>query len=79
MSDQYYKDTKEALDKFENEFGNIAPHLSVEIQNLWSNLVNEMTFLLVEYENNLATIDQLEEDKMQLEYRVAELETPDDE
>ena len=78
MSDQYYKDTNEALDKFENEFGNVTHYLSIEIQNLWSNLVNELTFLLVEHDNNLAIIDQLEEDKMQLTYKVSELDNLDE-
>lgn len=75
MSDLYYKDTKEALDKFEDEFGNVEPYLSTSIQVAWSNLVNEVSGLLSEYDNNLATIDQLEEDKMQLGFRVEELES----
>ena len=78
MSDQYYKDTNEALDKFENEFGNVVPYLSSEMQDLWSNLVNEVSLLLSEHDNNLAIIDQLEEDKMQLTYKVSELENPDE-
>ena len=70
MSDEYYKDTKEALDKFEDKFVNIEPYLSIELQKLWSNLVNEVSLLLSEHDNNLEIINQLEEDKDQMRQRL---------
>lgn len=70
MRDEYYKDTKAALVKFENEFDNVEPYLSNELQNLWSNLVNEVSLLLSEHDNNLEIINQLEEDKDQMRQRL---------
>lgn len=73
MSDQYYKDTRETLDKFEYVFDNAAPHLSNEIQDLLGDLVNEVSGLLDEYTNNLGLIDELEEDLMQLKLKLDEV------
>lgn len=73
MSDQYYKDTKEALGKFEYVFDNAAPHLSNELQDLWGDLVNEVSGLLDEYTNKLGLIDELEEDLMQLKLKLDEV------
>lgn len=73
MSDQYYKDTKEALGKFEYVFDNAAPHLSNELQDLWGDLVNEVNDLLDEYTNKLGLIDELEEDLMQLKLKLDEV------
>lgn len=73
MIDQYYKDTKEALGKFEYVFDNAAPHLSNELQDLWGDLVNEVNDLLDEYTNKLGLIDELEEDLMQLKLKLDEV------
>ena len=74
MSDQYYKDTKRAISKFEDIFNTLRNYLSDDVKTLYDDVYGELELLLFEYDNNLEIINQLEEDKMQLNYKVESLE-----
>lgn len=74
MSDQYYKDTKNALSKFEDVFNTLRNYLSDDVKTLYDDVYGELELLLFEYDNNLEIINQLEEDKVQLNYKVESLE-----